>query len=87
MPNRKRSLSARVERWPRGVKRLIVIGADAVAIPLAFWVAVVLKADKFIVPDDRLLSLFAIATVVALTQVCRACHMWALCWCSMQHFR
>ena len=67
MPNRKRSLSARVERWPRGVKRLIVIGADAVAIPLAFWVAVVLKADKFIVPDDRLLSLFAIATVVALT--------------------
>jgi len=41
-------------------------GADCLAIPLAFWAAVVVKADRLVVPDVRLWSLLAIAAVAAL---------------------
>jgi FlaA1/EpsC-like NDP-sugar epimerase len=33
---------------PRPVKRLIMIGADAIMLPIAFWIALSLKLDKFV---------------------------------------
>ena len=41
-------------------------GADFLAIPLAFWSAVVVKADRLVVPDGRLWALFLVAAIVAL---------------------
>jgi FlaA1/EpsC-like NDP-sugar epimerase len=57
---------ASVESWPRGAKRAIVAGADFIAIPLAFWAAVMLKDERVFAPDRRLLILMTVSVVVAL---------------------
>ena len=33
---------------PRPTKRLIMIGADAIMLPIAFWAALILKYDRFV---------------------------------------
>jgi FlaA1/EpsC-like NDP-sugar epimerase len=51
---------------PRGAKRLIMVGADAVMLPLALWVALVLKFDRFSFDWSAYADLFLVATVSAL---------------------
>src|SRR5215472_17840941 len=51
---------------PRRTKRLIMMAADAVAIPTAFWAALVLKFDRFDPDTDRTFAYFLVATVSAL---------------------
>ena len=51
---------------PRQTKRLIMLGADAVAIPVAFWAALVLKFDRVNPALDRKLDYFIVALVSGL---------------------
>src|SRR5215472_6328597 len=51
---------------PRRTKRLIVMGADVVAIPTAFWAALVLKFDRFDPEIERTFAYFLVATISAL---------------------
>jgi len=51
---------------PRGAKRLIMAGADAVMLPLALWAALVLKFDSFSFDLGRYADLFIVATLSAL---------------------
>jgi FlaA1/EpsC-like NDP-sugar epimerase len=51
---------------PRQTKRLIMLVADAVAIPLAFWAALVLKFDRLDPSLDRNLDYFFVAVTSAL---------------------
>ena len=51
---------------PRETKRLIMVIADAVAIPTALWAALVLKFDRFDPDIDRTFAYFLVATVSAL---------------------
>jgi FlaA1/EpsC-like NDP-sugar epimerase len=51
---------------PRQAKRLIMVAADAIAIPLAFWVALVLKSDNFDPALDHKFNYFAAALISAL---------------------
>ncbi len=51
---------------PRPTKRLIMLAADAVALPLAFWVALVLKSDTFNPALDRKLDYFLVVLISAL---------------------
>ena len=51
---------------PRQTKRLIMLVADAVAIPVAFWLALVLKSDSLDPSLDRKLDYFVVALVSAL---------------------
>jgi FlaA1/EpsC-like NDP-sugar epimerase len=70
--NRSSYLFSGVEHWPRILKRAIVLSADVIAVPMAFWAAVILKADRFVLPHGRLLCLFGVALVVCLAvfQLC-----------------
>src|SRR5262249_6910264 len=51
---------------PRRTKRLIMMAADAVAIPTALWAALVLKFDRFDPEIDRTFAYFLVATCSAL---------------------
>lgn len=51
---------------PRETKRLIMATADAVAIPLALWVALALKFDRLDLALDRTLAYFVVASASAL---------------------
>ncbi len=51
---------------PRQAKRLIMLTADAVAIPIAFWAALVLKFDRLSPSLDRNLDYFIVAVAAAL---------------------
>jgi FlaA1/EpsC-like NDP-sugar epimerase len=51
---------------PRGAKRIIMVGADAVMLPLALWVALVLKFDRLSFDFSAYADLFLVATVSAL---------------------
>lgn len=51
---------------PRGTKRLIMVGADAMAIPIALWVALALKFDSVLPPIDHTAIYFAAAIISAL---------------------
>src|ERR1700740_2389312 len=42
--------SLAVLRLPRPAKRLIMLGADAVMLPIALWLALVLKSDRLVDP-------------------------------------
>ncbi len=51
---------------PRGIKRTIMLVSDACAIPLALWVALVLKYDSFSPPLQNHISYFVVAVSAAL---------------------
>src|SRR6267378_2166820 len=51
---------------PRQTKRLIMLAADAVAIPIAFWAALVLKFDRLDPYLQQNLAYFAVAVSSAL---------------------
>src|SRR5689334_12690020 len=51
---------------PRSTKRAIMLVADAVAIPLALWAALVLKFDAFAPPSARQAAPFLVAVTSAL---------------------
>src|ERR1700728_980205 len=57
------SIAEAILSLPRGSKRLIMVGADAIAIPTALWAALALKFDRL---DPALESTFAYF-LVALT--------------------
>jgi FlaA1/EpsC-like NDP-sugar epimerase len=38
-------------KLPRPAKRLIMLGADVVMLPIAFWIALVLQFDEFVAPS------------------------------------
>jgi FlaA1/EpsC-like NDP-sugar epimerase len=60
------SAAARIIALPRGTKRLIMVAADAVAIPIALWAALALKFDHLDPRLDRTYAYFLIAVVSAL---------------------
>src|SRR5476649_1631019 len=51
---------------PRGAKRLIMVAADAVMLPLALWAALILKFDRTSFDMGEYGDLFLVATVSAL---------------------
>src|SRR5262245_25773925 len=51
---------------PRSTKRAIMLAADAVAIPVALWAALVLKFDVFTPPPTREVAPFLVAVTSAL---------------------
>jgi len=51
---------------PRQQKRLIMVGADAIAIPLAFWAALVLKFDRLDPILERTAAYFLVALSASL---------------------
>jgi FlaA1/EpsC-like NDP-sugar epimerase len=51
---------------PRGTKRLVMAGADAVAIPTALWAALALKFDRLDPVLDRTFAYFVVAVASAL---------------------
>jgi len=51
---------------PRPTKRLIMLAADAAAIPTAFWAALVLKFDRLDPYLEQNLAYFAVAVGSAL---------------------
>src|ERR1700739_911274 len=51
---------------PRQTKRLIMLATDAVAIPIAFWAALVLKFDRLDPSLAQNLAYFAVAVTSAL---------------------
>lgn len=60
------STAARIIALPRGTKRLIMVAADAVAIPIALWAALALKFDHIDPTLDRTYAYFLIAVLSAL---------------------
>jgi len=46
---------------PRGAKRFIMVGADAVMLPLALWAALVLKFDRLAFDFGAYVDLFLVA--------------------------
>jgi FlaA1/EpsC-like NDP-sugar epimerase len=60
------SAAAAVLALPRGTKRLIMVGADAVAIPTALWAALALKFDQLDPSPDRTYAYFLVAVISAL---------------------
>src|SRR5215475_11983077 len=42
------SVASSILQLPRPTKRLIMIGADAIMLPIAFWVALSLQYDAFV---------------------------------------
>jgi FlaA1/EpsC-like NDP-sugar epimerase len=53
-------------KLPRPLKRLIMIGADAIMLPIAFWIALALKLDKVVgLPPYRDLLLIAMLCGIA----------------------
>ena len=57
-------------KLPRPTKRLIMIGADVVMLPIAFWIALVLQFDEFVAPSSyRAPLLCAVICGVALFSV------------------
>src|SRR5215469_7774033 len=51
---------------PRATKRVIMLTADAVAIPTALWAALALKSDRLDVSLDRTFAYFLVAIASAL---------------------
>src|SRR5580704_8366967 len=51
---------------PRGAKRLVMAGADAVMLPLALWAALILKFDRLSFDLSHYGDLFLVATLSAL---------------------
>src|SRR5580704_13007439 len=51
---------------PRGTKRLIMLGADAIAIPTALWAALALKFDRLDPSLERTFAYFLVAVSSAL---------------------
>ena len=51
---------------PRGAKRLIMVAADAVMLPLALWAALILKFDRTSFDMGAYGDLFFVATMSAL---------------------
>jgi FlaA1/EpsC-like NDP-sugar epimerase len=51
---------------PRGTKRLVMVTADAIAIPTALWAALALKFDTLNPSPDRTFSYFLVAIASAL---------------------
>ncbi|HEY4772703.1 MAG TPA: nucleoside-diphosphate sugar epimerase/dehydratase [Steroidobacteraceae bacterium] len=51
---------------PRGAKRFIMVSADAVMLPLALWLALVLKFDRLSFDFGSYFDLFLVATASAL---------------------
>ncbi|HUI61722.1 MAG TPA: nucleoside-diphosphate sugar epimerase/dehydratase [Steroidobacteraceae bacterium] len=51
---------------PRAKKRLVMLTADAIAMPLAFWAALVLKFDRFDPVLERTRAYFLVAVASAL---------------------
>src|SRR5215472_17116553 len=60
------AVTAAVLGLPRGTKRVVMLTADAVAIPTALWAALALKFDRLDPMLDRTLAYFLIAVVSAL---------------------
>jgi FlaA1/EpsC-like NDP-sugar epimerase len=60
------SVAAAILALPRGTKRLIMVTADAVAIPTALWAALVLKSDRLDPVLDRTFAYFLVALASAL---------------------
>ncbi len=63
------SFSSRLIGWsvelPRSIKRLMMLAADAVAIPFALWVALVLKFDRLAPPVGSISGYFLVAVLSA----------------------
>src|SRR5580658_7340392 len=64
--SRGNSAAAAILALPRPTKRLIMVSADAVAIPTALWVALALKFDRLDPALDRTYAYFAVALASAL---------------------
>ena len=60
------TLANAVLALPRGAKRLIMVAADAVMLPLALWAALVLKFDRFSFDIGHYWDLFLVGTISAL---------------------
>jgi FlaA1/EpsC-like NDP-sugar epimerase len=60
------SAAAAILALPRPTKRLIMVSADALAIPTALWVALALKFDRLDPALDRTYAYFAVALASAL---------------------
>jgi FlaA1/EpsC-like NDP-sugar epimerase len=61
------AVAAKLVGLPRSAKRSIMILADALAIPTAFWAALVLKFDSFDLQLASVVSYFVVAVASALT--------------------
>src|SRR5580704_5611519 len=60
------SAAALILGLPRGTKRLIMLGADAIAIPTALWAALALKFDRLDPSLERTFAYFLVAVSSAL---------------------
>ncbi len=60
------TVAAAILALPRGTKRLIMVAADAVAIPTALWAALSLKFDRLEPVLDRTFAYFLVALASAL---------------------
>src|SRR5215469_3551331 len=61
------SAARSILKLPRPTKRLIMIGADAIMLPIAFWAALILQYDAIVALSPyRELLLYAVACGVAL---------------------
>lgn len=56
----------KVLAWPRSTKRLVMVTADAIAIPTALWAALALKFDRLDPALDSTFAYFLVAAVSAL---------------------
>ena len=65
-PSLRNSAAEVVLAFPRATKRLIMVTADAVAIPTALWAALALKFDSLDPSPDRTYAYFLVAVVSAL---------------------
>jgi FlaA1/EpsC-like NDP-sugar epimerase len=61
-----RALANSLLALPRGAKRLIMVAADAVMLPLALWAALILKFDRISFDMGTYGDLFFVATLSAL---------------------
>ena len=61
-----KSVTAGILALPRAAKRLIMVGADALAIPTALWAALALKFDALSPSLERTYAYFLVAIVSAL---------------------
>src|SRR5215469_9900402 len=60
------AVAAAILGLPRTTKRIIMLSADAVAIPIALWAALALKFDRVVPRLDRTFAYFLVAVASAL---------------------
>jgi FlaA1/EpsC-like NDP-sugar epimerase len=65
-PMKKSAFAESLLQLSRRTKRLITVGADSVAIPLALWASLILKFDEVFAPLIGKLDVFVVAVLSAL---------------------